>query len=256
MGARLVRLHYITSTMPSFLVANHLAQSGGPGGHLAASTDRTASAAPDTPPSPPRSWHRPSACAVAPTLHAVRGRRANAIALSLRIAKTGTRVSKWVTGSGGHRSCVCCGRAGESFHLMAVKVAASTSAMKKLSAIGVFVLVLLVGATAIRFLGMGRNGMGLFDRIRAAFSKKEKAVASPQSSRSAQAQETDDEMIEVYDGSGRHRLVPREEWRNNVLPGKLQSEWDQPDGLYMAIVAALHRWRLTCLGRIITRSSC
>jgi tetratricopeptide (TPR) repeat protein len=47
-------------------------------------------------------------------------------------------------------------------------------------------------------------------------------------------------FIRAFDRYGREMFVPREEWRRNVLPGSIKSNWDNPDALYHVIVAALN----------------
>jgi tetratricopeptide (TPR) repeat protein len=50
----------------------------------------------------------------------------------------------------------------------------------------------------------------------------------------------DPNMIRVYDAYGREFYITKEEWRKNVLPGSIQSNWDKPDELYNIIVGALN----------------
>lgn len=45
--------------------------------------------------------------------------------------------------------------------------------------------------------------------------------------------------IQVFDAEGREHFISREEWRQKVLPATLEAHWDQPDPLYVDIVAAL-----------------
>ena len=49
----------------------------------------------------------------------------------------------------------------------------------------------------------------------------------------------DPELIRVYDKYGRELFITKEEWRTNVLPGSIQSNWNDPDGLYGVIVQSL-----------------
>lgn len=51
---------------------------------------------------------------------------------------------------------------------------------------------------------------------------------------------TDPNLIRVYDKYGRERFITKEEWRKNVLPGAIQSEWNNPDQLYGVILGALN----------------
>ena len=45
--------------------------------------------------------------------------------------------------------------------------------------------------------------------------------------------------IQVFDQEGREHFISRQEWRQKVLPATLEAHWDQPDPLYVDIVAAL-----------------
>src|SRR2546427_567456 len=47
-------------------------------------------------------------------------------------------------------------------------------------------------------------------------------------------------MIRVYDAYGRELFITKEEWRKNVLPGSIQSNWNKPDELYGIIVGSLN----------------
>lgn len=46
--------------------------------------------------------------------------------------------------------------------------------------------------------------------------------------------------IRAFDQDGNEVVVPREEWRNNVLPGMLKEVWDEPEQLYLLIVNSLN----------------
>jgi tetratricopeptide (TPR) repeat protein len=46
--------------------------------------------------------------------------------------------------------------------------------------------------------------------------------------------------VRAFDQNGREVIVPREEWRTNVIPGMLQEAWDKPDQLYMVILNSLN----------------
>ena len=39
----------------------------------------------------------------------------------------------------------------------------------------------------------------------------------------------DPNMIRVYDAYGRELFITKEEWRKNILPGSIQSNWNKPD---------------------------
>ncbi len=46
--------------------------------------------------------------------------------------------------------------------------------------------------------------------------------------------------IRAFDQQGREVIVPREEWRQNVLPGMVKEVWNSPDQLYMILVNSLN----------------
>ena len=46
--------------------------------------------------------------------------------------------------------------------------------------------------------------------------------------------------VRAFDEQGRQVVVPREEWRTQVLPGMLQESWDNADQLYMVIMNSLN----------------
>jgi len=50
----------------------------------------------------------------------------------------------------------------------------------------------------------------------------------------------DPNMIRVFDGYGRELFISRQDWRDKVLLGNLEKEWNNPDGLYGMIVNALN----------------
>jgi tetratricopeptide (TPR) repeat protein len=50
----------------------------------------------------------------------------------------------------------------------------------------------------------------------------------------------DPNMIRVFDGYGRALFISKDEWRRNVLPGSIRSNWDKPNELYSIIVGALN----------------
>lgn len=47
------------------------------------------------------------------------------------------------------------------------------------------------------------------------------------------------DMIRVFDGQGREVLIPKAEWCEKILPGAIQKEWDNPDGLAQLILRSL-----------------
>lgn len=50
----------------------------------------------------------------------------------------------------------------------------------------------------------------------------------------------DPSMIRVFDSYGRELFISKDEWRNNVLLGSIQSNWNKPDELSGIILAALN----------------
>ena len=50
----------------------------------------------------------------------------------------------------------------------------------------------------------------------------------------------DPNMIRVFDKYGRELFISKDEWRKNVLPGSIQSQWNNPDQLYGVILGALN----------------
>lgn len=49
-----------------------------------------------------------------------------------------------------------------------------------------------------------------------------------------------DEMIRVYDNQGHDILIPRNDYREKVLPGQFKEAWNNPEALYGAIVMSLN----------------
>ena len=66
------------------------------------------------------------------------------------------------------------------------------------------------------------------------------AVQAPEQLQGETVQEATPEGIRAFDQNGREVIVPREEWRTNVLPGMLKEVWDQPEHLYMLILNSLN----------------
>ncbi|MGA2217991.1 MAG: tetratricopeptide repeat protein, partial [Terracidiphilus sp.] len=52
--------------------------------------------------------------------------------------------------------------------------------------------------------------------------------------------ETDPNLIRVFDEFGREMFITKEHWRIKVLPGTLQSNWNNPDQLYGIIIGSLN----------------
>jgi tetratricopeptide (TPR) repeat protein len=57
---------------------------------------------------------------------------------------------------------------------------------------------------------------------------------------SGQPTEAPADVIRAFDQDGREVLVPRAEWRDNVLPGMLKEAWENPDQLYILILNSLN----------------
>ncbi|PWT89292.1 MAG: hypothetical protein C5B55_11660, partial [Blastocatellia bacterium] len=49
----------------------------------------------------------------------------------------------------------------------------------------------------------------------------------------------DPNLIRVFDKYGKELFITKDEWRRNVLPGAIQSHWNQPDELYGVIINAI-----------------
>lgn len=58
-------------------------------------------------------------------------------------------------------------------------------------------------------------------------------------SNSKASPDADPSLIRVFDEFGREFFITKEQWRSNVLPGTLKSNWDHPDQLYSNIVGSL-----------------
>ena len=50
----------------------------------------------------------------------------------------------------------------------------------------------------------------------------------------------DPNMIRVFDAYGRELFISKDEWRKNILPGSIQSNWNKPDELYGIILNSLN----------------
>ena len=48
------------------------------------------------------------------------------------------------------------------------------------------------------------------------------------------------DVVRAFDQEGREVLVPREEWRTNVIPAMVKESWDNPDQLYIIIINSLN----------------
>ena len=50
----------------------------------------------------------------------------------------------------------------------------------------------------------------------------------------------DPNLIRIFDAYGREMFIAKEEWRKNVLPGSIKSNWNKPDELYGIIFNSLN----------------
>jgi hypothetical protein len=64
--------------------------------------------------------------------------------------------------------------------------------------------------------------------------------ASPDTSTQQSPQQPPRDGIRAFDQFGREVVIPREEWRANVLPGMLQEVWEQPEQLYVLVLNSLN----------------
>jgi tetratricopeptide (TPR) repeat protein len=87
--------------------------------------------------------------------------------------------------------------------------------------------------------------MGLFDNI---FGRKKlqtplvpaaQSQPPPPSPKASVDPSKDPNMIQVFDAYGRELFISKEQWRTNVLPGSIRSNWNKPDELYGIIFGAL-----------------
>jgi hypothetical protein len=90
--------------------------------------------------------------------------------------------------------------------------------------------------------------MSIFGKLfKKAESPAQNAEAPPPSSDPA----NDPNLIRVFDKYGQELFISKDQWRTNVLPGTLKSQWDNPEQLYGTVVSALNdgfirRWA-SCL---------
>jgi tetratricopeptide (TPR) repeat protein len=84
--------------------------------------------------------------------------------------------------------------------------------------------------------------MRLFSIFRKAEKARPSSPAQPplQPTANVGAPHNDPGLIRVFDNFGRELFITKEQWRTNVLPGTIQSNWDKPDQLYGTIVSALN----------------
>jgi tetratricopeptide (TPR) repeat protein len=80
----------------------------------------------------------------------------------------------------------------------------------------------------------------IFDNL---FGRKKPETAPPPSAPSQPKAPVDPSKdpnkIRVYDAYGRELFISKEQWRTNVLPGSIQSNWNKPAQLYGVILGVL-----------------
>src|SRR5690606_28975961 len=83
------------------------------------------------------------------------------------------------------------------------------------------------------------NDMGFFSKL----FKKENSSPPQSAAGSAAAQadpRQDPSLIQIYDQYGRELYLTREQWRQDILPGSLKSNWNNVEVLYNLIVTSLN----------------
>jgi tetratricopeptide (TPR) repeat protein len=70
------------------------------------------------------------------------------------------------------------------------------------------------------------------------FGKDKKKEETEQKNKKIESNGND--FIECYDGYGRKRLVPRDEWKKSVLPNQLKKHWESANELYSDIILSLN----------------
>jgi len=79
--------------------------------------------------------------------------------------------------------------------------------------------------------------MSIFGKL---FNKRDSSAPSQNATASASDPANDPDLIRVFDKFGQEFFISKEEWRANVLPGALKSNWDKPDQLCEIIISALN----------------
>ena len=79
--------------------------------------------------------------------------------------------------------------------------------------------------------------MSIFGKL---FNKRDSSASSQNATASASDPANDPDLIRVFDKFGQEFFISKEEWRANVLPGALKSNWDKPDQLCEIIISALN----------------
>jgi len=82
--------------------------------------------------------------------------------------------------------------------------------------------------------------MSFLDKIFGRKSEPSALAADLPPQRSVEELRKDPSLICVFDKYGRELFITKEEWRKSVLPGAIQSKWNDPDQLYGVILGALN----------------
>lgn len=82
--------------------------------------------------------------------------------------------------------------------------------------------------------------MGLFSKKKPGPSAQPAADTSGAVSPAKPDPRADSNVIRVFDQFGRELFITKEQWRKNVLPGTLKSNWNNADQLYGIIVGSLN----------------
>jgi tetratricopeptide (TPR) repeat protein len=86
------------------------------------------------------------------------------------------------------------------------------------------------------------NGADETTRVEAPVEVAEIAAAPVDSAAAAEGEgpEPPKDGIRAFDQNGQEVIVPREEWRANVLPTMIREVWDQPDQLYLLVLNSMN----------------
>lgn len=72
------------------------------------------------------------------------------------------------------------------------------------------------------------------------FKKNQRSAQKHQAPPSASDPANDPNLIRVFDKFGRELFISKDEWRTNVLPNALKSDWNNPEQLCEKIISALN----------------
>ena len=81
--------------------------------------------------------------------------------------------------------------------------------------------------------------MGFWSKNRKAVDQSS-ANSTPFPANSSSNLNSDPKLVRVFDEFGRELFISKEEWRRNVLPRTLKSNWNNPEQLYRVIVGSLN----------------